>query len=280
MKKITLSKYAGFCEGVKRAIEITEKAVQSKTAPIYILGHLVHNQRVIKELQKKGVQTISDFNNKNKGTLIISAHGIGPKIKTQITQQGLKVIDTTCPKVIKIHQIVRLLKNKGYQIIVVGDKNHTEVKGIRGWAGEKAIVISSPQEAKKIKIKKQGKVGLVCQSTQEADNLEKISDVLKSQRPDIEIYDTICEPTKKRQSSIKDLAEKKEAIVAIGDQMSANSKRLYEIAKKINPKTYFISAASELKPRWFKSVNEIGITAGASTPDKAIKEVIEKLKKY
>lgn len=280
MKKITLSKYAGFCQGVKRALDITNRVIQSGEKPLYMLGCLVHNEEVIRELDEKDIQIISDFKDIDRGTLIITAHGTGPKVKEQALKQKLKVIDATCPQVIKIYQIVKRFKNKGWQIIIVGDKEHIEVKGIQAWAGRKAIIISKPQEAQETIINPKRKAGLVSQSTQDVDNLEKIVAILQSQRPDIEIHKTICQATRQRQSSVKKLAKKNQLIVVIGSKTSANTKRLYEISKKINPQTYFVSTVAGLKPDWFEDITQIGVTAGASTPDRTIKEVIEKIRKF
>lgn len=280
MKEITLSKYAGFCQGVKRALAITNRVIESGEKPLYMLGSLVHNEGVVKELEEKGIQIISDFKNIDRGILIITAHGVGPKVKKQALKQKLKVVDATCPQVIKIHQIVKHLKNEGWQIIIVGDKEHIEVKGIQAWAGGEAVIISNPEEAQEIIINQKRKVGLVSQSTQDVDNLEKIMVILQSQRPDIKIYKTICQATRQRQSSVKELAKKNQLIVVIGSEASANTKRLYEISKKINLQTYLISTVAGLKPDWFEEITQIGVTAGASTSYRTIKEVIGRLKSF
>ena len=290
--RITLSQFAGFCDGVKRAfvtvsqlatenpdIDTFEYQGKEMKKPVFVLGSLVHNQDVVNKIEEKGIKKISmeEFEKAKPGdigTIIITAHGIGPKAYEIAENKGIGVIDTTCPKVIKVQRLAQTFVKKGYNLLLVGDKDHKEVKSIYEWGGEKAIIISNPEELDDVNFDPKEKIIILSQTTQSRDFLAAVYEYIKKKYKDVEIIDTICLETRQRQDELKKLASESDAMVIIGSTESANSTRLYEISKIINPKSVFISRVSELKDEFFKGVERIGVTAGASTPEWIIVDVI------
>jgi len=281
--KITLSQFAGFCDGVRRAFETVSALETEKIKkPVFVLGSLVHNQDVVNKIEEKGIKKISmeEFEKSKPGeigTIIITAHGIGPMAYKIAKEKEIDVIDTTCPKVIKVQRLAETFMKKGYNLILVGDKDHKEVKSIYEWGGEKAMIISSEDGLKNINFDQAQKIIILSQTTQNQDFLAKVYDFVKNKYKDVEIMDTICLETRQRQDELKKIAKNNDVMVIIGSPESANSTRLFEISKNINPKSVFISRVGELKDNFFKGAERIGVTAGASTPEWIITEVIERL---
>lgn len=286
--QITLSKYAGFCEGVAQAYDIVKKiAKDSETKrPIFVLGSLVHNDDVVRKIEEMGVEKISvdeylmDFLNSNKGkigTLIITAHGIGPEIYEFAKKNKINLIDTTCPKVIKVQKLAEIFSKKDYQLVIIGEKNHKEVKGIFEWAGEKAFIIENTDDLQNLSLNSEKNIAVISQTTQDREFFYQSAKYIKEKYPQAEIIDSICMTTHDRQTEVKELAQKNVVVIVIGSPKSANSKRLHEIAKRINDKSYFIERAEELKKEWFAGCGKVAITAGASTPNFLISEVKEKI---
>ncbi|HEX7586014.1 MAG TPA: 4-hydroxy-3-methylbut-2-enyl diphosphate reductase [Patescibacteria group bacterium] len=293
--KITLSQFAGFCDGVKRAFETVSKLAtenpseetfvylgQKMKKPVFVLGSLVHNQDVVNKIEEKGIKKIGmeEFSKAEKGeigTIIITAHGIGPKAYAIAKEKGIGVIDTTCPKVIKVQRLAQSFVKKGYNLILVGDKDHKEVKSIYEWGEEKAIVVSNEKELQEINFDPAQKIIILSQTTQSQDFLKSVYEYIKKKYKNVEIIDTICMETRQRQDELKGLAKESDVMVIIGSTESANSTRLFEISKKINPKSVFISRVGELQDDFFKGAEKVGVTAGASTPEWIITEVIKHL---
>jgi 4-hydroxy-3-methylbut-2-enyl diphosphate reductase len=279
--KIIFAKEIGFCFGVKRALNMVEDNLPKLKKPIKMYGSLVHNEEVIKKLRKKGIEIINDLEKIKEGTLIITAHGLSQKVKNRLKRkQGLDLLDTTCPLVTLVQKRAELLQKEGKEVLIFGDPNHQEVLGIKGAAKEKAIVFSSKTELLKLKPKKNKKYGLVVQTTQNFEKFTAIEKIAKRKFPQIEIFNTICQTSFKRQREIKELAKKVDIILIIGSFSSANTKRLYQISLKINPKTFFVRTAQDLRQEWFQSIKNVGIGSGASTPDWVINKVIKKIKNY
>jgi len=275
--RINIAKSSGFCFGVKRALDIV-KEIAKKEKNVAMLGDIVHNERVIKEITKLGIKKINKLSKNGDQTLIIRAHGEHKRIFDLAKKFNYKIIDATCPMVKEIHRIAKDMEEKGYFIIVIGDKNHDEVRGIIGQLNKKAMVIEDIKDIDINKIKKLKKVAVVVQSTQELDKVLKIVALLKRYIKELKFFNTICMPTRIKQKEIKEMPKKNNCMIIIGSKKSANTKRLYEISKKLNQKTYWVNSAGEIKELWLKNVNTIGITAGASTPDETIKEVIQHIK--
>ena len=287
--QITLSKYAGFCEGVERAYNIVEKISKDPKIrrPVFVLGSLVHNDDVVKKIEEMGIKKLSvdnnlmDFLNSAKmkiGTLIITAHGIGPKIYEFTKKNKINIIDTTCPKVIKVQRLAENFSKKDYQLVIIGEKNHKEVKGIYEWANGKAFIVENIKDLHALSLNPKKDIAVVSQTTQDREFFDKSAKYIKEKYPKAEIIDSICMTTHDRQIEIKELAEKNDIVIVIGSPKSANSKRLYEIAKRINPKTYFIERSDDLQKEWFIGCERIAITAGASTPNVLINQVKDKIK--
>ena len=274
---ITIGKHSGFCFGVKRAYDLA--CVNSRNCTdIFILGKLVHNDDVCRDLKKRGIREIESLASKKNGTVIFTAHGIGPKVYGMAQKRGLKVIDTTCPKVMKAQRLAENYARKHFRVIIFGDKNHKEVKSICEWSGNKAKIVSSFREAKSLKLARTKKYCLISQTTQNVQEFGKIKNYLVSQLPNLICFSTICDSTDNRQKEVRELSKSKDAVVVIGGRDSANSRRLFEIAKEINPKTYFIQNEKQVRDNWLAGIQSLAVTAGASTPNWVIRAVVEKIR--
>lgn len=276
--KLLIAKYLGFCTGVNRAYNLAVKTAKTGE-PVYMLGSLVHNQKVIDELKSKGVQTVNDLKEIPRGAtgyLIISAHGLSPEMYEKAEKTGLKLIDTTCPWVKKPQQLAKQLVGEGYHLVIVGDKNHAEVAGIMGWADKKAQVIEGVKDLKKVDF--HDKIAVIAQTTQSIKNFEDVVNGLAGKTNELKMYNTICDATSKMQRSAVDTAKRSEIMLVIGDSKSANTRRLKELCEQTGAKTYQIESADALDLNLLKGFEVIGITAGASTPADVIEGVINKLK--
>lgn len=277
--KITVGKHSGFCFGVRRAYDLT--CVNSKDCDdVYILGKLVHNNDVCEDLYKRGIKEIKALDDINEGIVIFTAHGVGPGFYEKASVKGLKIIDTTCPKVMKAQRLAKSFAEKKYQVLIFGDKNHKEIKSIFGWSGKKARVVGSLAEVKKVKLNGKKKYCLISQTTQNVEEFKKIITYLKKNLKNFTYFNTICPSTDDRQKEVRVLAKNNDAVIVIGGKDSANSRMLYEISKSINKKTYFIENKKQLKKNWFSDIKRIAISAGASTPEWIIKEIVKKVNSY
>lgn len=277
--EIKIAKHAGFCFGVTKAIEKAFSSVDDKNIkkPLYSLGHIVHNTHVVNDLEKKGVTIVSDIKEINtEGTLIISAHGVAPQIFEAAEKKGLQVIDTTCIKVKKVQELAQNLKKEGFFIVIIGDPNHPEVKGVKEWAGNNSLIIPSKDAISKIDFSQ--KIGILAQTTITKDQFESISESIKSKAYlEVKAFNTICNATNTRQKAARELAKEVDIMLIIGDTKSANTKKLYEISKQIISDSYLISNLEDIDIKWFNKKSKIGITAGASTPQSIIDAVVNKL---
>lgn len=281
--KVVKSKRAGFCFGVKRAINMALLAAENANkklhkSPVFTLGPIVHNSFVVEKLKKEGVQTVNDTSLLKKGCLIIRSHGIPPCIAKIARRKGMKLIDATCPLVKKIHNLVRKLKKEGYKIAIIGHANHPEVKGIAAYAGGNFLIIESLTDAKAAK--ETPKLGIVVQTTFLLENFKKIASILLEKADEIKLYNTICLETKLRQKMAEKLSKKVDIMIVVGGKNSSNTKRLAEICKKYCKSSHLVENADDLKKDWFKGKKTAGLTAGASTPDWIINEVIKIIKSY
>lgn len=279
--KYQLSKNAGFCFGVKRTLAMVEDNFNKMKMPVLMYGHLVHNEEVVKKLIEKGIKVVEDLTDVKNGTLIITAHGISPKIKERLeNKKELDIIDTTCPRVLRVQNLAKELYEEGNQVLIFGDSDHREVKGIFGATSNNAIIFSSKEELGKIKFNKNKKYGLVVQTTKDLQKFREVERKLKRKIPKLKVFNTICGTSKERQVEARKLAKTSDLMIVVGSKTSSNTTRLYEISSKINLKTYFIGTEKELKKSWFKNANNVGITAGASTPDWVIEGVVKKISSY
>jgi len=275
--KIHLAKSAGFCFGVRKAITIALETVKTKK-PIFMLGDIVHNEEVVRQIQRAGIKKINRLSDGAGKTLLIRAHGCSAKTLKKAQKLGYTIIDATCPMVKEIHAIASKLENSGCQIIIIGDKLHDEVQGIAGGLKSKAIIIDKFKNIPLEKIKGIQRAGVLVQSTQNLDNVRKILNVLRKYIPRVEFHNTICNPTRIKQGEVKTMPLENDIMIIIGSKTSANTKRIYEIAKPLNKHSYWISSALEIKKIWLNNAKNVGITAGASTPESSINEVITRIK--
>jgi len=277
--RILIARYLGFCTGVNRAYKLAIKTA-AKKLPVYILGYLVHNQKVIEKLESLGIKVVSSLKEvpkDEKACLIISAHGLPPKTMEELKKNSkLKVIDTTCPWVSKAQLLAKKLASDGYHVVIVGDRDHVEVKGLLGWAGKGAQVIESAKELGRIKFHK--KIGVIAQTTQTEENFEDVAKGLFEKAEELKIFNTICEATKNRQKFATVVAKRSEIMFIIGDKKSANTRRLAKLCEQTGVKTYQVESADDIDLNWLKGFDMIGVTAGASTPSWLINDAIKKLK--
>ena len=270
--EIILAKSAGFCFGVKRAIDIATDVAKNSSMDIYTLGPLIHNDQVVNNLKEIGVNEINEiFSIPQNAEVIIRTHGVSRKTYDELRNRSIEYIDATCPFVKKIHRIVYEYYNKGYKIIIVGDTEHPEVMGINGWCMDSAIIVNSPEQFSEISLTNE--VCLVAQTTFSLEMWEKIKKIAKNSCKEVLIFDTICSATEERQNEAKIIASKVEAMLVIGGRHSSNTKKLVDICRAVCPETYHIETLSELPPAVLHKCI-IGVTAGASTPEWIIKEVI------
>ena len=277
--KIKLAKSSGFCLGVKRALLITRR-VSTQDNNVYMLGDIVHNEDVVREIRKAGIKKLKKLTKGKNRTLLIRAHGAALKTFEKARQLGYKVVDATCPMVKEIHQIARDMERKGYKIIVIGDRKHDEVQAISGQLKNRAIVIDSRKNIPFKTIKRLRKAAVVVQSTQNIEKVLEIVGALRQRIKELKFFNTICWPTRKKQQELKAMSLVNDAMIIIGSKTSANTRRLYEISKSLNKRSYWVQSKKEVRPAWFKDINSVGIAAGASTPDATTKEVINRIRKY
>ncbi len=270
--KINIAKSAGLCFGVKRALRTALKTVQSGGC-VEMLGDIVHNDEVVRDMEKAGIRRIKKLGKGTNKTLVIPAHGRCLKTIEKARTLGYKIIDATCPMVKEIHRIAVEKEQEGYRIIVIGDKKHDEVKAIAGQLERKAIVIDKFQNIPLTTIQKIGKAAVVVQSTQNLEKALPIVAVLKECIAELTFFNTICRPTKVKQKEMKTMPLTNDVMIVIGSRTSANTKRLYEISKSLNERTYWIQSKEEILPQWFAGAQKVGISAGASTPESTIGHV-------
>jgi len=274
--KIILAKTAGFCFGVNNAVDIAYKQLKN-SEKIYTLGPLIHNESVIDELRNMGAEVITDVSQAAEGSkVIIRAHGVAPEIYEELKKKNIGVVDATCPYVKKIHKLVEQQHKQGWTIVIAGDRNHPEVKGINGWCGNTALIANTPEEAENFP-EIEGGCCLVAQTTLTKKRFDEIYDKLKVKCKNIMKFDTICNATDSRQREAGQIARESDVMLVIGSRNSSNTQKLFEICKKYCDKTYLIESYGDLPPINIKETKTLGITAGASTPERIIKEVIGKM---
>lgn len=275
MEKVVLARTAGFCFGVKRAVDAVYDEIE-KGDKVYTYGPVIHNEEVIKNLAEKGVELIkSDEELKalTEGTIIIRSHGVSERIYDIIKQNNLNMVDATCPFVLKIHKIVKEQTEAGRHIIIVGSEKHPEVQGIIGWCLNNYTVIENKEDAESFDLSSNSKVCIVAQTTINYNNFQDVVEIITEKGYDIIVLNTICNATKERQTEAKELAKASDAMIVIGDMHSSNTQKLYEISKAECENTYYIQTLKDLDLEKLKSFRSVGITAGASTPNNIIKEV-------
>ena len=274
--KVIVAKTAGFCFGVERAVEKVYEQIRRGGGPIYTLGPIIHNEEVVRDLEEKGVRVIhseEELAGLTEGTVIIRSHGVGPQVYEQLRRQGLETVDATCPFVKKIHRIAAEQNRQGRRLIIIGDRNHPEVQGIRGWGDARTLVIGTMEEAEALEPDPGQKVCVVSQTTFNYNKFKELVEKISEKGYDILVLNTICNATQERQVEAERIASQVDAMIVIGGKNSSNTRKLYEICRKECKNTYYIQTVGDLDPESVNSVRCVGITAGASTPKKIIEEV-------
>ncbi|MGI6574455.1 MAG: bifunctional 4-hydroxy-3-methylbut-2-enyl diphosphate reductase/30S ribosomal protein S1 [bacterium] len=269
---IKIAKHSGFCAGVRQALNKALAAAQDYNEPVYTWGPLVHNNRVINDLEQKGIKAITSLDKIEPGVLVIRAHGAPPAVFEQALEQGFSVIDATCPSVKRCQLQAKTLIEEGKNVVVVGKRGHPEIIGICGWAENKVIVVENAAEAKALKFTVP--VGVLAQTTQNEKKFAEIVDVLRNKAPAIEVYSTICGATSSRQEAAIELANEVDLMIVIGSAHSANTKQLAQICRETGVTVCRIESASQFNREWLQNKSKVGVIAGASTPDVTIEEVI------
>lgn len=272
--EVRLAKSAGFCFGVKRAVEQVYNQTETDKK-IYTYGPIIHNEEVVKDLEKRGVQVLEEENldEVKEGTVIIRSHGVEKAVCDKIQSLGLECIDATCPFVKRIHMVVEKESASGKQIVIVGSPLHPEVIGIMGWSSTPAIVIETEEEAEDFKLEEDKEICVVSQTTFNYIKFHKIVEKILDKGYNVSVVNTICNATEERQTEAREIAKEADVMIVIGGRHSSNTRKLYEICARECEHTYFIQTLADLKLELPKSVGLVGITAGASTPNNIIEEV-------
>jgi 4-hydroxy-3-methylbut-2-enyl diphosphate reductase len=280
LKKIILAHDYGFCMGVKRAIKIAESTGRTETGAVNVINEIVHNDAVVKQLADNGVGSVVRVADAPAGTIIISAHGAPPRVFEEAARKGLRVIDATCPLVIRIHKTIHKLIDQGYQIIHFGDRYHDETIGVVGQGPPGRVhVVRTIEDLQRLELSG-NKFALTSQTTAGVADFERIGEEARKIIPGIEIFNTICNATARRQEAIMDIARDVDMVLVVGSSSSANSTRLRNISRAICGRAFLINSARDLNEEWLNGVTTIGLTAGASTPDFLVEEVIRSLEEY
>ena len=273
--EVILAKSAGFCFGVKRAVDTVYEQTTAG-GKIYTYGPIIHNEEVVRDLEQKGVTVLeneAELDALTEGTVVIRSHGVERRINDAITEKGLHCVDATCPFVKKIHRIVEKESAVGRRIIIIGNRNHPEVEGICGWSLTEPVVIESIEEAENFKANPEEKLCIVSQTTFNYNKFQDLVEIFQKKGYDVIVVNTICNATEVRQKEAREIAQRVDIMIVIGGTHSSNTRKLYEICQKECERTYFIQTLDDLHLEIPKSAKLVGITAGASTPNNIIEEV-------
>ena len=276
--EVILAKSAGFCFGVKRAVDKVYQQTEEKNGKIYTYGPIIHNEEVVKDLEKRGVcviETQEALKDCKDGTVVIRSHGVGKEVYDLLKRENISYVDATCPFVLKIHRLVEKYSNDNCHVVIIGNEEHPEVQGIRGWSSnpEETTVISNLQEAQNFTLKTDKKICVVSQTTFNNKKFKELVEIITEKGYDIIVLNTICNATQERQAEARKIAANVDAMIVIGGKTSSNTQKLFEICKKECENTCYIQTLKDLDLSKLQSINSVGITAGASTPNKIIEEV-------
>ena len=274
--EVIVAKTAGFCFGVKRAVEQVYEQIEKAERPVYTFGPIIHNEQVVEDLAQKGVRVIDteeELETVRDAIVIIRSHGVGKHIYDLLERNGVTVVDATCPFVKKIHRIVQEQQAAGRRVIIVGNPDHPEVQGIRGWGDEGTLVVENADQIENLPVSTKDKLCVVAQTTFNYNKFQDLVEKFEKKGYDILVLNTICNATPERQVEAKRIASEVDAMIVIGGRNSSNTQKLYEICRKECKNTYFIQTLGDFNPECVNSVRSVGITAGASTPNQIIEEV-------
>ena len=274
--EVTVARTAGFCFGVKRAVEKVYQQIEQGKKPIYTYGPIIHNEEVVRDIESTGVrvlETKEELESLDGGVVVIRSHGVGKEIYDILETRGVELVDATCPFVKKIHNIVREQSQAGRRVIIVGNAQHPEVEGIKGWGNDDTLVVGSVQEFENLPLSSGEKLCIVAQTTFNYTKFQDLVEKISKTRYDILVLNTICNATQERQVEARQIASQVDVMIVIGGRNSSNTQKLYEICRRECKDTYYIQTLDDLKPEKAGTVRSVGITAGASTPKYIIEEV-------
>ncbi len=275
--QVIIAEHAGFCFGVRRAIELVTKAAESGRE-LSTLGPLIHNPQEVRRLEDWGVRVTKSVDEAKGGRIVMPSHGVAQETLNKAKLLCSEIIDATCPYVAKVHRTVRELAKAGFKVVVVGDPSHSEVKGILSAAGNGAVALGSPSEAESRDWN--GRIGIVAQTTQTTENFDQIVDIIRKTADEVSAVNTICVATKQRQEAVQEVAPQVDVMFVIGGRNSANTNRLTEICEAVGVPTYHVETVAEIEDEWLTGKKVAGVTAGASTPDWLIEEVKVRLQTF
>lgn len=271
--EIIVARNSGFCYGVRRALQLARKTGQKSGQRIFSWGEIIHNPEVITSLRKDGILVADSLSQLKPGdTVIIRSHGISPAVYRALRKKKVRLVDATCPIVKKIQQTVDRLSRRSGEIIIVGNKNHPEIQGLLGYSRGKARVVENEEQARALPFRK--KRAVLAQSTQDGQLFSQVVGVLAEKTAELQVFNTICQSTRIRQVSTAELARQVEVLLIIGGKNSSNTNKLYQISRRLLPRTYFIESAEEITPEMLRGVNKIGLSGGASTPPEVINKTV------
>ena len=274
--EVTVAKTAGFCFGVKRAVEKVYEQIGKTEKPIYTYGPIIHNEQVVGDLQEKGVEvidTLEELRTIRDAVVVIRSHGVGKDVYDILKENGVEIVDATCPYVKKIHRIVEKQTAEGRRVLIVGSEDHPEVQGIKGWGDERTKVIENMDDFRRLELPEDEKLCIVSQTTFNYKKFQDLVEKISKTRNDIIVLNTICNATQERQVEAMRIASQVDVMLVIGGKHSSNTQKLYDICRKECKNTYYIQTLGDFNPECISSVRSVGITAGASTPNNIIEEV-------
>jgi 4-hydroxy-3-methylbut-2-enyl diphosphate reductase len=277
---VLLANPRGFCAGVERAIEIVERALEQRGAPIYVRHEIVHNRFVVDDLKKKGAVFVEELDQVPRGsTVIFSAHGVSREIRRDAEARGLKVFDATCPLVTKVHVEVSKMLREGYEIVMIGHRGHPESEGTMGQSDSGMHLVETVEDVARLAVRDPGRLAYVTQTTLSVDDAARIVAALRARFPAIRgpKRDDICYATQNRQDAVKFMAPQCDVVIVVGSPNSSNSNRLREVAQNMGAEAYMVDNAEDLQPEWIAGKARVGITAGASAPEVLVNELIDRL---
>jgi 4-hydroxy-3-methylbut-2-enyl diphosphate reductase len=275
--EIVLAESLGFCMGVKRAVDMAYRALEKNPGePVVTLGPLIHNTQEIERLQRDGIRVSDQSDLPTSGTVIIRAHGVAPQAYDELKSRGLRIMDGTCPYVHYSQRKAMELHRDGYTVVIVGDKDHPEIRGILGYIQDEGYAVKTVDEARQLPDLQ--KIGVIAQTTISPRKYQLVIEALRERAPEVKVCETICDATEENQKAVRSLSREVDLLLVIGGRHSANSNKLVEAAREHCPASFLIETSSEIDPASLRGVRRVGVSAGASTPDWMIQQVVERLR--
>lgn len=270
----------GFCFGVRRAVEMMEEAVHER-GPMVSLGSVVHNPQVVEKLRQQGLEVIKDVSQAGGSPVAITAHGVGPQVIRELEERGVEIVDTTCPIVTRSQQWAKRLTEEGFAVVVFGDPDHKEVRGVLGWATGKLMVVRREEDMEPLPADFPSRIGVLSQTTETeqrfASFVKRLLEMNIDRISELRVINTLCHATTAQQAATMHLAREVDLMIVVGGRESANTRHLAEVSRECGVETYHVETASEIEAEWLRGVDKVGVTAGASTPDYAVDEVVARL---